>query len=103
MAEKSAQRHTRASTPTAHHHASPEDDTASQKKQPRWLVTTLANLLCLVVAGMYVWSTHDLIGFIILYGIATGAINAREVIGAYLPKHLPEPTSREHKSQDLND
>ena len=45
-----------------------------------WFILTVANLLCLIVAGMYVWTTHDLLGFILLYGIATGAINARDVI-----------------------
>lgn len=53
---------------------------SSPNKPPRRFVLTLANMLCLLVAGMYVWTTHDLIGFILLYGIATGAINARDVV-----------------------
>ena len=78
--------------PAAHHHTSLQDVTAPQKKRPRWLVRTLANLLCLVVAGMYVWTTHDILGFLLLYGVATGAVNVRDVIGVSLPKkRLSEP------------
>lgn len=49
------------------------------------VVRGLANVLCLCVGIWYVGSTHDILGFILLYGIATGAINAREVAGKLLP------------------
>lgn len=92
MAEKETQRHAEEFTiPAAYHHASSQDDTIPVKKQSRWTLLTLANLLCLAVAVMYIWSTHDLVGFILLYGIATGAINAREVVGIFNPKRLSDP------------
>jgi hypothetical protein len=55
---------------------------------PSRFVLTVANILCLLVAGMYIWTTHDLVGFILLYGLATGAIHARDVVGSMLPHHL---------------
>jgi ferric-dicitrate binding protein FerR (iron transport regulator) len=95
MAEESTQRHTEesATTPAAHHRASSsQDDTSRLQKQPRtWssqrIIRTLANVLCLAVGLWYVWTTHDLLGFILMYAIATGAINAREVVGKMLPEH----------------
>ncbi len=96
MAEESTQRHTGESvkTPAAHHRASSQDDIPQPQKQPRRTtalssqrrVRTLANVLCLLVGLWYVWTTHDLLGFILLYAIATGAINAREVVGKMLPE-----------------
>lgn len=95
MAEESTQRHTgeSAKTPAAHHRASSQDDIPRPQKQP-WrssagvsqrATRTLANVLCLLVGVWYAWTTHDLLGFILLYAIATGAINAREVVGKMLP------------------
>jgi ferric-dicitrate binding protein FerR (iron transport regulator) len=95
MAEELTQRHTGDFVPSAaHHRASSQDDTPLPKKQPRRStikssqrrVRTLANVLCLLVGLWYVWTTHDLLGFILLYAIATGVINAREVVGKMLPE-----------------
>src|SRR5260370_38312264 len=94
MAEESTQRHTgEFAPPAAHHRASSQHGTPPKKKQPqrnawssRQATRTLANVLCLLVGIWYVWTTHDLLGFILLYGIATGAINAREVLGKMLPE-----------------
>ena len=98
MEEEKTQQHTRTLISTEHHHASSQDDTTSPEKQSRWIVLMLASLLCLAVAGVYTWSTHDILGFILLYGIATGAISVREVVGARLPKssslHGDQPRER---------
>src|SRR5258708_40143566 len=102
MAGKVTQRHPGPSTPAAHHRVSLEYDTDSPKKLSRWIIPISASLLCLVVAGMYVWSTHDLIGFLILYGIATGAISVREVIGASPIKRLSGSVERKQEGQDFD-
>ena len=109
--EEAAQRHTEASakTPAAHHRASSQDDTPLPKKQPQsWstqhTVQILANVLCLLVGVWYVWTTHDILGFILLYGIATGAINAREVVGKMFPEHPHQKEkSKNHHQDDRNE
>lgn len=105
MAEESAQQPTGElqPAPAANRHASPKSATKvpeiqPPEKTPR-LILVLANLFCLLVAGMYVWSTHDLIGFILLYGIATGAINARDVVGAMLPRRLSQDNELSDQDQ----
>ena len=113
MAEESTQRHTGESTkpPAAHHRASSQDDTPLPQKQLRhfdaWssrqTTRTLANVLCLVVGVWYAWSTHDLLGFILLYAIATGAINAREVLGKMLPERRKEERSGHNHSDDCEE
>ena len=61
---------------------------------------TLANVLCLLVGVWYAWTTHDLLGFILLYAIATGAINAREVVGKMLPERARGEVSESSHSDD---
>lgn len=108
MAEEATQRHTEesAKTPAAHHRASSQDDdTPLPKKQPQgWsaqhTVRILANVLCLLVGVWYAWTTHDILGFILLYGIATGAINAREVVGKMFPEHPHQREKPENHHQD---
>jgi len=109
MAEESTQRHTTESAkpPAAHHRASSQDDTPLPKKQPRrpgWssrqATQTLANVFCLLVGIWYVWTTHDLLGFVLLYGIATGAINAREVPGKMLPERTRGGVSESNHCDD---
>jgi ferric-dicitrate binding protein FerR (iron transport regulator) len=109
MAEESTQRHTGESTkpPAAHHRASSQHGTPPKKTQPRrnaWssrrATRTLANVLCLLVGVWYAWTTHDLLGFILLYAIATGAINAREVVGKMLPEHRKGDASGSTHSDD---
>jgi hypothetical protein len=58
-------------------------------------------VLCLLVGAWYIWTTHDLIGFILLYAIATGAINAREVVGRMLsaPLHKREEPVNNHQDE----
>lgn len=85
------------------------------KKQPRchgWSSRqerlTLATMVCLLVGIWYIWTTRDLLGFIVLYGISTGAINAREVVGKMLPdrtrqgegKHSADDGQREQGDGD---
>ena len=94
MSEESTQRHTGGfATPAAHHRASLESAT-SQKKKPvkpprQWedrIIRFLAGLFCLGAAGFCLWYWHDLVSAVVLVGIAIGAINPREVVGAMLSK-----------------
>jgi hypothetical protein len=112
MAEESTQRHTgeSAKTPAAYHRASSQDSTPPKKTRSQWhawssrrATRTIGNVLCLLVGLWYVWTTHDLLGFILLYGIATGAINAREVVGKMLPDRSKGEASENNHSDNENE
>ena len=111
MAEKnSAQQYPGLNTPSALQHASlqhaapapeiqPEPRQPPENKAPPRLMMTLANITCLAVALWYVWSTHDILGFVLLYGIVTGAINAREVAGTLLPRRFLKAEDEKEDTQ----
>src|SRR5262245_29545722 len=91
MSEESAQQPTGEleAAPAANHRASSQDNTLKHppRKPPRRLrlrgehiIRFLASLLCLAAAGYYMYQ-GDLFKSIILLGLATGAINPREVVG----------------------
>ena len=92
MSEESTQRHTGELTTSAANHRASQDRAISKKKNPAQpppgcedrIIRFLASLFCLGAAGFCLWYWHDLLSFIVLVGIAIGAINPREVVGAML-------------------
>jgi hypothetical protein len=77
--------------PAANRRASLKDDTQRPRKSPRrprlrgeHIIRFLASLLCLGAAGFSLWYWRDPLWFLIFCGIATGAINPREIVGSML-------------------
>lgn len=82
-------------TQAARYHATSYQDAMEQEKeQPpirsdplgERILRYVADAICLIIGALVFWWTRDILGFLLMYAIATRQVWVREVLGMLLPR-----------------
>lgn len=91
-------------------HSQPRDQPNLQSTQGVYILRYIGDSTCLLIGVLVFLWTHDILAFLLMYGIATRQVQIREVIGMFLhpvqhtvvkPETLPLALSRDQEQLPL--
>jgi hypothetical protein len=70
-----------------------------QQLRGKQLIGILASLICLAAAVYVLWTTRDVLMFLLLIGVATGQIPIRQAIGQVAHRGRQAPIVEEEETE----